>query len=246
MSTPRFLVNGTALLEPNVILMGAELRHLRARRVSIGGEVILSDGSGHIRQGVVTELSRHRAVIRLLSDAVAQPASPLRLVLAQALLKSSKTDLVIEKATELGVSELVVLTSGRSVVRATSEHQARWQRIAASATKQSQRSSVPRITGPTAFEGFLSAAAADVQLLFWENCRAGELAHVKVEQPRSNSVLAVVGPEGGFSTSEAEAAQRAGFRLISLGTRILRADTAALVAVTLCQYLWGDLGPSRT
>ncbi len=246
MSTPRFLVTGAALLEPDVILMGTELHHLRVRRVSIGGEVLLSDGSGHFQRGIVTDLDRHRAVIRLLDEAVAEPVAPLRLVLAQALLKSSKTDLLIEKATELGISEIIVLTSGRSVVRATPEHQARWQRIAASATKQSQRSSVPRIRGPIPFKELLSTATATVQLLFWESCRAGGLAQVKTEQPHSKSVLAVVGPEGGFSTAEAEAAQRAGFRLISLGTRILRAETAALVAVTLCQYLWGDLGPSRT
>ena len=245
MSTPRFLVDGTALLEPYAILTGTELGHLRVRRVSVGSEVVLSDGLGHLRQGIVTELHRQRAVIRLLGDAVAQPVSPLRLVLAQVLLKSSKTDLVIEKATELGVSEVILLTSGRSIARPNPEHQARWQRIAASAAKQSRRSSVPRITGPTPFETLLSRATADVRLLFWESSRAGELAPVKAEWPHSDSVLAHVGPEGGFSTLEAEAAHRAGFRPNSLGTRILRAETAALVAVSLCQYLWGDLGASH-
>jgi len=245
-SKPQFLVDSSALLEADTTLLGAELRHLRARRVSVGSEVLLTDGLGHLRRGIVSALDRHRATIRLIEEAVTQPVPSLRLVLAQVLLKASKTDMVIEKATELGVNDIIVLTSERSVARANPEHQARWQRIATSAAKQCGRASVPRIMGPTPFETLLDAATADVRLLFWEGSRSGGLAQAKAERACSDSVLAVVGPEGGFSTLEAAAAERARFLPISLGNHILRAETAAIVAVTLCQYLWGYLGEGRS
>jgi 16S rRNA (uracil1498-N3)-methyltransferase len=247
-STPRFIVGSEALSGSRAILTGSELHHLRVRRLRPGSEVVLCDARGQQRHGVVLTIDRHLAVIGLTSTPPQQRESPLQLVLAQALLKADKLDLVIEKATELGVSGLVFFTCERSSDRVTTDRQARWNRIARSATKQCQRSVVPSISGPISFNELLSQHTAALQLLFWEEAPAGSLTAAQTECPRADSVQVVVGPEGGFSAVEVQRAAAAGFRPVSLTARILRAETAAMVAVALSQFLWGDLaksGPGR-
>lgn len=240
MTVPRFLVSPEALTGTRTVLTGTELHHLRVRRLGIGNEIILTDGRGGQRHGTVLSLDSHQAVISLDAALVAQRESPVRLVLAQALLKAGKMDLVIEKATELGVTEIHVFACERSLAQPSSERQERWQRIAASAAKQCQRATVPLMAGPVSLEEILSHTAT-LRLFFWEGTDARRLA-VLARQPHPPEVLAVVGPEGGFSQQEADRAQACGFHRLSLGPRVLRAETAALAAVVLCQFLWGDLG----
>ncbi len=242
MTLPRFLVVPEALASVHTVLTGPDLHHLRVRRLRAGSEVILADGLGRQRQGVVVSVDRRQAVIRLTNALPVQRESTLHLVLAQALLKRDKLDLVIEKATELGTTEIVVFTSERSVLQADGDRRARWGRVARSAAQQCQRSTLPRIAGPLSFDDLLSSCADGLRLLFWEEQVPGSLAHVHRQHAGAVSILAVVGPEGGFSTAEAARAAAAGFHLVGLAPRILRAETAALAAVTLCQFLWGDLG----
>ena len=242
MSLPRFLVPPESIAGVRAVLTGAQLQHLRARRLRVGSKVVLADGTGQQRHGVVAVVDRHQAVIQVVDDQPLQRESPLRLTLAQALLKSDKLDWVIEKATELGVTELIVFTSERTVGRATIDRQARWNRLARSAAEQCQRSQLPRIAGPVTFDQLLSWPGETLRLLFWEQQSPGGLAVVHRLQPLASSVLAIVGPEGGFSVHEAEHAAAMGFHMVGLAPRILRAETAAIAAATLCQFLWGDLG----
>jgi 16S rRNA (uracil1498-N3)-methyltransferase len=244
MAIPRFLVTPDALRATDAVLTGAELHHLRVRRLRPGSELVLCDGGGRQRHGVVIALDRRRAIVRLSPETPAERASSLQLVLAQALLKGDKMDLVVEKATELGITELQTFTSARSVALASPHRQERWKRIARSAAKQCQRSTVPIIADPIPFERLLMRTES-VRLLFWEDASAEALVAADAQARGTDAVLAGVGPEGGFTTTEAEHARRAGFRVVGLGKRILRAETAALVAVTLCQFLWGDLGQSN-
>ncbi|HEX7408649.1 MAG TPA: 16S rRNA (uracil(1498)-N(3))-methyltransferase [Candidatus Binatia bacterium] len=243
MTPPRFLVSPETLTGTQALLAGPELRHLRVRRLRIGSDLILSDGRGHQRHGVVVALDRHHAVISLSPNQLPERESPLHLVLAQASLKADKMDLVVEKATELGASELLVFTSERSLGHPSVDRQERWQRIARSAAKQCQRSTVPPIGAPICFDDLLSRREV-LRLLFWEGHPARSVASAE-RHPGAHEVLMVIGPEGGFSTAEAERAAAAGFQLLSLGPRVLRAETAALAAVTLCQFLWGDLSRSE-
>jgi 16S rRNA (uracil1498-N3)-methyltransferase len=238
---PRFLVTPELLSGSHAVLTGAELHHLRVRRLRAGCEVILSDGLGHQRTGVVVALQRQRAVVALRQEAPSARESRLRLVLAQAALKADKMDLVVEKATEIGVSEILVFECERSIGHPSPSRQARWQRIARSATKQCQRSAVPAIAGPVSFEQLLSRPEP-LRLLFWD----GESAAARPEANRApEGLLAAIGPEGGFSAAEVEQAAARGFHAVSLGPRILRAETAAVVAAALCQFLWGDLDRRR-
>ncbi len=242
MSVPRFLASRDALERHSTVLTGPELHHLRVRRLRAGSALILFDGVGHQRQGIVTAIDRRQARIQFLDEDLAQPESPLRLVLAQAALKATKLDLVIEKATELGATELVIFTCERSIQPATAVRAERWNRIATSAAKQCQRSAVPRVRGPIRFDDLLHEETAALRLLFWEEAVAGALPTLAHHHPSCASVLVVVGPEGGFTAHEAARAEAAGFEAIGLAGRVLRAETAALVALALCQFLWGDLG----
>ena len=238
MTAPRFLVATEALSGDSTVLTGPELHHLRAHRLRVGSELMLANGQGKQRRGILVALERHQAVIRLTNDPPPQRESPLRLILAQALLKADKLDVVIEKATELGVTEVVVFSSERSTRHPSSERQSRWKRVAQSAAKQSQRSSVPRIIGPLTFDQLLTQDTEARRLFFWEECSASAWSS---DGTTCAGVLAAVGPEGGFSAAEAQRAADAGMQLRGLAPRILRAETAALVAVTLCQFVWGDL-----
>ncbi|HXQ21455.1 MAG TPA: RsmE family RNA methyltransferase [Candidatus Acidoferrales bacterium] len=241
MSTPQFIVSPEALSGSRATLTGQELHHLRVRRLRAGSEVVLCDARGSQRHGVVLSIDRHCATIGLSSTPAQQRESPLQLVLAQALLKADKLDLIIEKATELGVSGVVLFSSERSAGRVTADRQARWNRIARGATKQCQRSTAPSVAGPISFDELLSQHTAAQRLFFWEDAPPGGLAAAHAECPRTAWALVVVGPEGGFSAAEAQRAAAAGFRLIGLGPRILRAETAAVIAVALTQFLWGDM-----
>jgi 16S rRNA (uracil1498-N3)-methyltransferase len=239
---PRFVVAPEALSGRRVVLTGAELHHLRARRLRVGSKVVLADGAGRQSYGVVIAVDRREAVIQVGGEPPQARDSPLQLTLAQALLKSDKLDWVIEKATELGVSEVLLFTSDRTVKRTTSERHGRWARVARSAAQQCQRSTLPLISGPVSFDHLLARATETLPLFFWEQQEPGGLAAVYRRHPLVSSVLAVIGPEGGLSAGEAERAAAAGFHLVGLAPRILRAETAALAVVTLCQFLWGDLG----
>lgn len=240
MTQPGFLVGPGALSGERVVLTGTELRHLRVRRLRVGNQLILSDGQGTQRLGTLVAVDRHRALVQL--QAIEEPGreSPLRLVLAQAALKADKMDLVIEKATELGVSEVQVFTSQRSLARPSDARRARWERIARSAAKQCRRSTIPLLNTPVALGMVLSRTEA-LRILFWEGRDPQLTAGIGTAGHHPSEALVVVGPEGGFSAAETAHAAAQGFLLCTLGPRVLRAETAALAAVALCQFLWGDL-----
>jgi len=239
MTTPRFLAPTEALAASRVLLTGAELRHLRVRRLHEGSEVIVFDGLGCEKNGVVVTIDRRQAIIRLEERAPARD-SPLQLTLAQALLKSDKLDDVVARATELGVCDVYLFTSERTLGRCSAERLARWARIARSAAKQCQRATVPLIHAGASFAEVLALHPDRLRLFFWENGLLGGLSHTHRGWPHAAGLLAVIGPEGGFSATEAAQAAAAGFHVVALARRILRADTAALAALTLCQFLWGD------
>jgi 16S rRNA (uracil1498-N3)-methyltransferase len=144
----------------------------------------------------------------------------------------------------MGIARLLPFQSDRSLIRPESWKKARydrWLHVAREALKSSQRNMLPEITPPVPFSQVL-AGPADLKILFWEDQRLQDSGFDVSTAPRPQSVLALIGPEGGFSASEVAAAHNAGFLLLGLGPRRLRVETAALAAVTLLQYLWGDLG----
>ena len=241
MTLPRFVVPSAALHGVSCVLTGDTLRHIRARRLRVGSRLVLADGAGTAREGVVAQVDRTQAVVNLRPTVTETRESPLHLVLAQGVLKGDKPDLVVEKATELGVHEIVFFTSERTVGRAAAERQGRWTRIARSAAQQSQRTTLPNIRGPVPLDEVLAYPVRGLRLFFWEGMASSGPIRDREARSEVSDVIVVVGPEGGFTTDEAARAANAGFEVVGLSPRILRAETAALVAVTLAQFLWGDL-----
>lgn len=230
---------------PTVTLAADEVRHLReVLRLKPGDEVFVFDGAGKEFRCAVESSRRESAVLKVLEELKpARLESPLQLTLAVALLKSDKFDLVVQKATELGVSRVVPVITKLADIKLKDDSDAskrvtRWRRIALEAAKQSGRALIPKIEMPSAFAGLIASPEEnDLRVLFSE--REGDSFDSIEHQGRA--ITALVGSEGGWTHDELEAARTAGWKLITLRGRTLRAETAAIAVATLLQHRFGDL-----
>lgn len=221
-----------------VTLTADEARHLReVLRLKPGDPVSVFDGEGKEFRARVAQARRESAELELDEQIEpARPESPLEITLAVALLKGEKFDLVVQKATELGVTKIVPLMTRFADIKLRDENDAgkrvaRWQRIALEAAKQSGRAVVPEVSVPVAVSSLFNERC----LLFSE--RGGEeLKPIEKEQ-----ITAIIGSEGGWADEELEQARAAGAQIVTLGGRILRAETAAITATALLQHRFGDL-----
>ena len=221
-----------------VTLTADEARHLReVLRLKPGDEVSVFDGAGKEFRARVAQARREFAELELDEEIEpARPESPLQLTLAVALLKGEKFDLVVQKATELGVTKIVPLITRYADIKLRDESDAtkrvaRWQRIALEAAKQSGRAVVPEVTLPNPFASVLKNPC----LLFSENGGHG------LTQIDTDTVTAVIGSEGGWADEELDQARAGGAQIVTLGGRILRAETAAITVAALLQHRFGDL-----
>jgi 16S rRNA (uracil1498-N3)-methyltransferase len=225
-----------------------ELAHLRTvLRLKPGDRFIFFDDTGWEHEAVVRSFSGHRGDIDILRSYQAEREPALQITLAVGLTKGEKMDFVIEKATELGVLNFVPFISTYTVPRLEGRkveaRAERWKKIAVSAAKQSGRTRLPKVYTLCEFREFVRQPWDDMlKLFFWEREVQQTLKQVHDRQPDVRAILLAIGPEGGFSLEESDMAQRHGFRSVRLGPRILRAETAAVAALSLVQFLWGDLG----
>ncbi len=211
-------------------------------RLQPGDELIVFNGRGEERHAAVGALQRRGAALELRAEHAALPESPLDLTLVQALPKADAMDLIVQKATELGVRTIVPVYGEFSVVRIDGERLDRrvehWRRIARSACEQCGRHAPPNIVVPAALNDGLRELPGDVAKLALDPAAEGRLAAA----PRTASGIAVaIGPEGGFSPSDWRQLDASGFARATLGPRVLRAETAAIAACAIAQALWGDL-----
>lgn len=228
-----------------------EARHLRdVLRLKPGDEVYVFDGAGKEFHCSVEESRRDVAQLKIISEVEpARPESPLRLTLAIALLKGEKFDLVVQKATELGVDRVIPVLTRHADIRLRDESDSakrvtRWQRIAFEAAKQSGRAVVPTVDKPVAFESVIQTAASDgarLSMMFSERDGQSLAEFGKSIPAEVSEVTALVGSEGGWADEELDAARDAGWTIITLGGRTLRAETAAITVTALIQHLYGDL-----
>jgi 16S rRNA (uracil1498-N3)-methyltransferase len=243
----RFFVPTSSISHGRGIIAGDELDHLRrVLRLEPGDSIEIFDEQGREHEAAIRAFSAEHAEIEILRSYEARRESPLNVTLAVGLTKGEKMDLVVEKATELGAHAVAPLLSAYTVPkideRKSARREERWRKIALSAAKQCGRSRVPEILGICGYNEFVARPSADtLKLLFWENEPQQTLKEVHAQESSARSVILAIGPEGGFAREEAELARRHGYRWISLGRRILRAETAAVAALALAQYLWGDL-----
>lgn len=220
-------------------------RLLRVLRMKVGDRVLLCDPRGNewVAEIVGTEASIVR--LKLVERLFSQPVPTVYVSLFQGIPKGEKMDFIVQKATELGVQRIVPMLTRRTVVQLNSERakskRERWQRVATSAAEQSGGKIAPEIALPMTFRQAVDEAShADLWLFFYEAAEK-PLRKVVQSHQKVNHLAIMIGPEGGFDPSEVAMAQQKGARVVSLGKRILRTETAAIVAVALVLYELGLL-----
>jgi len=243
----RFFVRKENIDATSATLAGPELEHLRrVLRLTVGDSVTLFDDTGWEHEAVIRSLHADRGELAICRSYEAGRESPLKLTLALGLTKGEKMDFVVEKATELGVASILPFTSSFTVPKLDAQKIAkrseRWQKIALSAAKQCGRTQVPEILPLCEFDAMVEGAGANqLKLLFWEKETVRSLRQVHEANATATAILVAIGPEGGLSSAEAQLAMARDFHSVHLGRRILRAETAAVTALSLVQFLWGDL-----
>jgi 16S rRNA (uracil1498-N3)-methyltransferase len=218
---------------------GAELRHMRTvLRLAVGARVSLLDPAGIEHHGIIERYERDRAVVRIESSS-SLPSTGSRIILAAAIIKGPRMDFIVEKAAELGASELWPLVCARGLVRAPgAERIARWRRLAISAAKQSQSASAMEVRAPVGIDEMIRAIPSGTLAVICT--QGGESLAGLIRRMHPRAILVAVGPEGDFDDDERAKVLNAGFVAVGLGPNRLRSETAALAAVGIAQGLLHD------
>lgn len=242
-----FFVEPDEIRKPLATISGTDARHIRkVLRLQPGTTVRLTDGEGRVAEARIQTVERDCVRVTIRSAAKPPSATLREMVVAQAMLKDRKMDALVRALTELGMTTWIPFKAARSVAlpdeRRLQARCERWARITREAVKQCGRRRPPQIEMVAGFADILDRSAGfDHRIMFWEEALSVPvITPGDPTPPGGGRIFLVIGPEGGFSAEEAERARGAGFQLASLGPRILRAETAALAAVTLAQYLYGD------
>lgn len=227
-----------------VVLDREETHHLsRVLRLLPGARVVICDGRGRAAAAVVQTLGSEGAVLCLEEEVCPRVESPLGVTLGLALAKGEAMDQVVRQATEMGAQRFIPFVSTYSeklTPERAARRLARWRRQAQESLKSCQRLYLPEITSVQDLAAVLQGPE-EAKFLCYEEERGGGLL-ARLSRPRPEGVRLLIGPEGGFTSEEAAMAQDAGFVVVSLGPRRLRVETAALAALAILQYAWGDLG----
>jgi 16S rRNA (uracil1498-N3)-methyltransferase len=243
----RFYVPTPQIEKGMLRVEGNEVKHIRrVLRLKAGDEIIVFDSLGKEYEGTIIEETTSSVVIKIQNIFLSERDSPLDVTLAQSLLKGEKMDYLIQKATELGVREIIPFFSSRSVPLLEKsgglKRHHRWGRIAIEASKQCGRGVVPKIEPLQDYSEMLQIASpGSLRLILWEG-EGDPLKEVLERSKEKTGIFFIIGPEGGFSQEEVEEAKRAGFIPVTLGRRILRAETASLCLLSILQYEQGDIG----
>lgn len=221
---------------------------VRVLRLQVGDMVHLFNGDGHDYRAELVSVAKRGAEARVDAALAVDRESPLHITLAQGIARGEKMDLVLQKATELGVAAFAPVSTERTEVRLDAERAgkrlAHWLGVVQSACGQSGRARLPALAEPQALAAYAAAEEATVKLVLDPD---GELDLRTLALPAGASIALLVGPEGGLSERDLATARAAGFRGLRLGPRILRTETAGLAAIAALQALHGDLAsPSPT
>jgi 16S rRNA (uracil1498-N3)-methyltransferase len=244
---PVFFVPQECVVQPIISITGDLLTHLRdSLRVTIGEPVWFGNGDGIRYRAEIADISKRVMTAHIVETIQEPPRRTPRLILGQSLIKGEKMDWVVQKATELGVTQVMPIESRHGVVQIKAErmdHQlARWQRIALEAAQQSEQWRVPRIARPRPLSELLPNQATSTTILMLAERQKGKnLQKIGLPQSTDNFVLVLVGPEGGWSHGEIETVKQAGVEPISLGQHILRSETAAIATISILQSRLGKL-----
>lgn len=224
-----------------VVLTDSAAHHVsRVLRMRLGDSLILFNGEGVSWQAEITAISKTRRVEVSIQESLDNDCeSPLRIELGQCLSRGEKMDYAIQKATELGITDIFLLCSERCEVKLNNERQEKrlhhWQQVAISACEQCGRNRIPLIHSPISLGEWLTNRQTTLNFVLYHRA---EKQLKGFERPESVSLL--IGPEGGLTAREIEQAWRHGFHSLVLGPRVMRTETAPVAAAAVFQYLWGD------
>ena len=243
MRIPRVFSPQTMAIGDCIELEAGAARHLTsALRMSSGQLVTLFNGHGGEYTAELVEAKKGKATVRITEFDKADRESNLSIHLAIGISRGERMDLIVQKATELGVSEITPLFTERCEVKLSGDRLDKkvnhWQQVAISACEQCQRNSLPSINAPVKIDQWQVNCDASLKLVL----------HHRTDQslsdmpPPSGQVALLIGPEGGLSEREIEQAISLGFSPLALGPRVLRTETAPLAAISILQSLWGDMG----
>lgn len=246
MRIPRIFTELTLSRESTAILDGSAARHISsALRMKAGQEITLFNGQGGEYAAELTEVGKNKVAAKVVEYRDIDRESPLKVHLAIGVSRGERMDLIVQKATELGATEITPLFTERTEVKLNGERLEKkirhWQQIAISACEQCQRNLVPVINSPTTLDQWLHLSEqtdADKLKLVLHHRTEKRLS----EHQAMSNICLLVGPEGGLGEREIEAAVADGFQPLALGPRVMRTETAPLAAISIMQSLWGDMG----
>lgn len=239
-----FYVEKSQIMGEKIIIEGSDRNHIcNVLRMQIGEKLVICDGDGTDYVCELEQISRENVIARIVSFGDSTSELPVDVVLFQGLPKKEKMELIIQKAVELGVTQIVPVAMKRCVARMEDKKKeekklVRWQQIAESAAKQSQRGIIPKIHPLVDFKKAVSMAAkADTFLFPYEQAEGMENAKKCIQDAAGGKHVSImIGPEGGFDDAEVLAAKEAGGRILSLGRRILRTETAGMTVLSILMF----------
>lgn len=236
------------LLADTIKITGSDAHHLmHVMRAKAGQLVTVVDDNGQVAAMEMVAFSDSAVTLQLKEHLAADTESPLKIMLAQCLLKADKMDMVVQKAVELGAVGVIPISSQNCVARYDAKKGAarkdRWQKIADEAAKQCGRTALLKVRPIVTLGQFIAdMQSTDSSLVFFYENENEQSVKEYLRSLKAKQIVLLVGPEGGFSLDEAKLIEEAGGKSVTLGPRILRAETAALTAIAVTQYENGDLG----
>ena len=240
----RFFVSPEDMIPNFITLTGENAAHAKVLRLKAGEQVLVCDGAGNECVCTVDDSNPQQVSLIVDSRQAATSEAKVQVSVYMAFSKGDKLEHVIQKATELGAYEIVAFPSSRCVSRPDDKSVAkkleRWQKIAASAAEQSGRGRIPQVIALNSYNAALERAAkADIAILFYENEKATTL-RMALDEKSFTTISLLTGPEGGLEDREVEMAKDKGLQICTLGSRILRCETAPLCARSAVMYACGE------
>lgn len=244
----RFFVDREDISGDSIVIRGEDLKHIvNVLRLKCGEEVSVCDGDEHDYIARIEDVGKDEVILSILDSFESKGESPVALKLYQGLPKGDKMELIIQKCTELGVSEIVPIATKRAVVKLSDKKKIekkleRWSKIAEEASKQSKRGRIPKIDRVINIKEAVAELGEDeLVLMLYESEKEQSLKTV-LKEYTGKKVSVFIGPEGGFDEEEVALLESSGVKVVSLGSRILRTETAGLAVSAIVMYELGDLG----
>lgn len=248
----RYFVNSTQINENTIKIIGEDYQHLKKVLRAVKGDIITVCCDGFDYTAEINDISNDYISSIIIDKKANLTESQLKVTLFQGMPKADKMELIVQKCIELGVNEIVPVITERCISKINTDKDAqnkisRWQKIALEAAKQCNRGLIPKICMPLKFSDAIDTASnMDLSIIPYEKENTTSFKDIVAECSNITTASILIGPEGGFSEHEIMLADLNGIKKITLGPRILRTETAGMVALSLMMYELGDVSNGRT